>query len=54
MKFYEEHINEMAKEMHKRHYKSTDGEKMKKKFGFDKEWTKAVCKKMEELEKKGK
>ncbi len=54
MKFYEEHINEMAKEMRRRHYKSTDGEKFRKKFGFDKEWTKAVCKKMEELEKKEK
>ena len=52
MTMYEEEITKLAKELHKRHCKSTDSEKIRKKYGFDKEWTKAFCEKMKELENK--
>lgn len=52
MTMYEEEITRLAKEMRRRHYKSTDGEKFRKKFGFDKEWTNAICKKLKEYENK--
>lgn len=49
--FYEEHVEELAKEMRRRHYKSKDKEKFAKQFGLNKEWAEAVSKKMEEWEK---
>ncbi len=48
--YYDEHIEELAKEIRRRHYKSTDKEKFAKRFGLDKKWAEAVSKKMEEKE----
>lgn len=47
---YEEHIIQIAKELKRRHYKSTDKDKIKKKFGFDEEWAEATCKELKKYE----
>lgn len=48
--YYEEHIEDLAKEMKRRHYKSKDKEKFAKRFGLDKNLAEEVSKKMKEKE----
>lgn len=49
--FYEEHVENCAKALYEDGWRSTDKNEIQEEYDMDDEWTDAICKKLEEIER---